>query len=92
MATAQADKSIPTQAHSQISLAAAEAPSIKISTHGKSFLTGLISSTRIGQPVLMMDVKVSKSKTLADGLIKRTSSMLDETESKTMLKDKEGNW
>ena len=40
--------------------------------------TRLISSTRIGKPVLIMDVKISKDKTLADGLIERTSSMLDE--------------
>ena len=36
----------------------------------------------------MMDVKVPKTNTLADGLIKGTSSMLDETESKTVHKDK----
>ena len=36
----------------------------------------------------MMHVKVSKDKTLADGLIKRTSSMLNEIESKTVHKDK----
>ena len=40
----------------------------------------LISSTRIGKPVLTMEIKVSKNKTLADGLIERTSSMLDEIE------------
>ena len=40
----------------------------------------LISSTRIGKP---------KTKTLADGLIERTSSMLDEIESKTMHKAEE---
>ena len=28
----------------------------------------------------------------ADGLMKRTSSMLDEIESKTVHKDKEGDW
>ena len=39
----------------------------------------------------MMDIKVSKTKTLADGLIERTSSMLDEIESKTVPKDEEGN-
>ena len=40
----------------------------------------------------MMDVKVSKKKnTLADGLIERTSSMLDEIESKTMHKAEEGD-
>ena len=35
----------------------------------------------------MMDAEVSKDETLADGLIERTSSMLDETESKTRHKD-----
>ena len=39
--------------------------------------TRLISSTRIDQPVLMMDVK---AKTVVDGLIKRISPMLDEIE------------
>ena len=40
----------------------------------------------------MMDVKVSKDKKkLADGLIERTSSMLDEIESETVQKDKEGD-
>ena len=39
----------------------------------------------------MMDVKVSKDKTLTDGLIKRTLSMLDKTESKTVHKDEEGD-
>ena len=32
-----------------------------------------------------------KTKTLADGLIERTSSMLEEIESKTVHKDKEGD-
>ena len=50
----------------------------------------LISSTRIGKPVLVMDIKVFKDKT-ADGLIKRTSSMLDEIESKTVHKAEEGD-
>ena len=36
-------------------------------------------------------LKSPKKKT-ADGLIKRTSSMLDEIESKTMHKDEEGDW
>ena len=40
----------------------------------------------------MMDVKVSKDKTLADGLIERTSPMLDGIESKTVHKDQEGDW
>ena len=39
----------------------------------------------------MMDVKVSKGKTLADGLIERTLSMLDEIESKTVHKAEEGD-
>ena len=39
----------------------------------------------------MMDVKSPKTKTLADGLIERTSSMLDEIESKTVHKDEEGD-
>ena len=39
----------------------------------------------------MMDIKVSKTSTLADGLIKKTSSMLDEIVSKTVHKDKEGD-
>ena len=43
-------------------------------------------STKLGKPVLMMDVKVSK-----DELIKRTSSMLDEKESKAMHKDEQGD-
>ena len=37
----------------------------------------------------LMDIKVTN--TLADGLIGRTSSMLDEIESKNMHKDKEGD-
>ena len=39
----------------------------------------------------MMDVEVSKTNTLADGLIERTTSMLDEIESKNMHKDEEGD-
>ena len=39
----------------------------------------------------MMDIKVSKTKTLADGLIERTSSMLDDIEAKTVHKDKESD-
>ena len=37
----------------------------------------------------MMEVNVSKTKTLADGLIERTPSMLDEIETKTVHKDEE---
>ena len=39
----------------------------------------------------MMDVKVPKDETLADGLIERISSMLDHIESKTMHKAEEGD-
>ena len=53
--------------------------------------TRFISSTRIGKPVLMRTLKSPKTKTLADGLIERTSSILDETELKTTQKDKEGD-
>ena len=39
-----------------------------------------------------MDIKVPKDKhTSVDGLIERTSSMLDETKSKIVQKDKEGD-
>ena len=37
-----------------------------------------------------MDIKVSKDKQCADELIERTSPKLDEIESKTLHKDKEG--
>ena len=50
--------------------------------------TRSISTTRIGYPVLMMDFKTN---TLADGLIEKTSSMLDEIASKIVHKDKEGD-
>ena len=39
----------------------------------------------------MVDVKVSKDKTLADGLIERISSVLDEIESKAVHKAEEGD-
>ena len=39
----------------------------------------------------MMTLKSPKTKTLADGLIKRTLSMLHEIESKTKHKDEEGD-
>ena len=39
----------------------------------------------------MMEVKSPKIKTLADGLMNRTSSMLDEIESKIVHKDEEGD-
>ena len=39
----------------------------------------------------MMDVKVPKTNSLADGLIERTSSMLDEKESKTVHNEEEGD-
>ena len=54
--------------------------------------TRSISSNRIGKPVLMIDVKVSKDKHKADGLIERTSSMLHEIESKTVHKDVKSHW
>ena len=38
-----------------------------------------------------MDVKVSNKKNTADGVIERTSSMLDEIESKTLHNDEEGD-
>ena len=50
-----------------------------------------ISSTRIGEPVLMMMLKSQKTKTLAVGLINRTSSMLDDIEPKTVHEDEEGD-
>ena len=49
--------------------------------------TRSISTTRIGYPVLMMDIKTNT----ADGLIEKTSSMLDEVASKIVHKDKEGD-
>ena len=39
----------------------------------------------------MMDVKVSKEKKLADRLIEKTSSVLDEIESKAVQKAEEGD-
>ena len=39
----------------------------------------------------MVDVKVSKDKSIADVLIEKTSSMLDETESKTVQKAEKGD-
>ena len=39
----------------------------------------------------MQQAQPLKTKTLADGLIERTSSMLDETGSKTVHKDEEGD-
>ena len=39
----------------------------------------------------MMNVKVPKANSVADGLIKRTSSMLDETVSKVVHKGKDGD-
>ena len=53
--------------------------------------TRSISTTRKGYPVLTMDVSVSKDNTLVDGLIEKTSSMLDEMKSKTVHKDEEGD-
>ena len=39
----------------------------------------------------MMDVKSTNTNTFADGLIKRTSTMIDEIESKTVHNDEEGD-
>ena len=50
-----------------------------------------ISSNKIGQSVLIMDVKVSKNKHIRRLLIERTSSMLDEIEPKIVHKVKEGD-
>ena len=43
------------------------------------------------RPLHGMELKSPKTNTLADGLIKRTLSMLDETESKTVDKDEVGD-
>ena len=49
------------------------------------------SFSRIAYPVLMT-LMSAKTNTLADGLIERISSMLDEIESKTVHGNKEGDW
>ena len=54
--------------------------------------TRSISSTKIAYPALMMNAKSPKINLLADGLIERTSSILDEIASNTVHKDKEGDW
>ena len=41
---------------------------------------------------LWWTLKSPKANKFTDGLIERTSSILDETESKTMHEDKEGDW
>ena len=53
--------------------------------------TRSISSTKIVQLVLMTNVKVSKEEELADGLIDRTSSILDITTSKFVHKEEDGD-
>ena len=45
---------------------------------------------KLGGVATMWMLKSPKRNTLADGLIERTSSILDETESKTVHKDEEG--
>ena len=57
-----------------------------------------ISSTRMRQPVFMIEIKVSKDKNIsrwADReniyVLTSTSSKLDETASKTVHKDEEGD-
>ena len=52
----------------------------------------MLSSTKIGKPVLMMVVEVSKDKNISKWVDQETSSMLGEIESKTMHKDEEGDW
>ena len=54
--------------------------------------TRSISSTRIGKPVLMMGIKVSKNKHISRWVDQENLSMLDEIESKTVHKDEEGGW
>ena len=54
--------------------------------------TRLMNSTKIGSQSLWWTLKSLKTKTLADGLIKRTSSMLEDIEWKTVHKDEEGDW
>ena len=39
----------------------------------------------------MMDIKVPKDNTLADGLVEKTSSVLDEMEAETVHNDEEGD-
>ena len=51
--------------------------------------TRSISSTRIGYPALMMDIKVSKDKHIIKWVDQRASSMFDKTESKTMHNDED---
>ena len=53
--------------------------------------TSSISSTRIGKPVLMMDIKVSKNKNISRWLNRENLIILDEIEWKTVHKDEEGD-
>ena len=53
--------------------------------------TWSISSTGIGKPVLMMEVKVSKDKNISRWVNRENLIMLDEIESKTVHKNKEGD-
>ena len=52
--------------------------------------TRSISSTRIGNPVLMMEVKVSKDKYISRR-VDQENLTYDEIESKTMHKDEQGD-
>ena len=59
-----------------------------------SFIIGFassISSTKIGWPVLKMNVKVSSVFILVDKLIEGTLSVSDETATKTVHSDEEGD-
>ena len=66
----------------------------KLTIWVRSFEIEKIQQSSPGQSVpseLVSQLKSPKTKTLADGLIKRTSSMLDEIESKTVHKDEESD-
>ena len=54
-------------------------------------LTRSISSTRIGQPVLVIDVSLQSQLISADRSIERISSMSDEIIPHTMDKDQAGD-
>ena len=53
--------------------------------------TRSISFTRIGKPVLMMDVKVSKHKNISRWVDRENLIKLDKVESKTVCKDEDGD-
>ena len=57
-----------------------------------SEFTRSIISTKIGKPVLMTDVKVSKEKHISGWIDWKSLIYEDEAESKTVHKDEEGDW